>query len=346
MKLVRAEQPAHRVLPADQRLDADHARRWPGRRSAGTAARNCSLVDRLVQRGPHLQPLDHRRVQVAADSAARCPCRRSWPGRGPGRRGAAARWRSSASRLVATPTLAAPLTMWRAAEAVADLDRRAERGDDPGGHVLGAPRRPAVLDQHGELVAAHPGRRVRPRRSISAIRCADRDQQLVADGVPERVVDLLEVVEVDEEHAEGGVVALGGQGERVLQPVAEQHPVGQPGQAVVERLVGQVVLQPPPLGDVPDGQHQRRRRSGRRAGPGPRTRPAAAGRRRRPRSGRRRPGRRGRRGPCASSSDSAGWWVSAIEPASGVPAQVVRGRRRSRRTGSRTGCGRRRRRSG
>ena len=50
----------------------------------------------------------------------------------------------------------------------------------------------------------------------------------------ERVVDLLEAVEVHE-HDRGAVAAPLGGAERDLGPVAEHHPVGQVGQRVLER---------------------------------------------------------------------------------------------------------------
>ena len=43
--------------------------------------------------------------------------------------------------------------------------------------------------------------------------------------------------------------------QRVGQPVAEQLPVGQPGERVVERLVAQLLLERVPVGDVADGEH-------------------------------------------------------------------------------------------
>jgi hypothetical protein len=64
-EVLRTEQPADRVLPADQGLD-------PGQGTPGQVDDRLVLhhellgVDRLVQRGPHLQPFLHRHVQVAA----------------------------------------------------------------------------------------------------------------------------------------------------------------------------------------------------------------------------------------------------------------------------------------
>ncbi len=64
-------------------------------------------------------------------------------------------------------------------------------------------------------------------------------QQLVARGVAADVVDLLEAVEVAEQDRTAGTGA-----ERLLEPVGEQHPVGQPGEGVVQRLVAHRRQQP------------------------------------------------------------------------------------------------------
>ena len=55
------------------------------------------------------------------------------------------------------------------------------------------------------------------------------DQQRVADVVAERVVDGLEVVQVDQQHRD----RRGRRGQRGVDPLAEQVAVGQPGQRVV-----------------------------------------------------------------------------------------------------------------
>ena len=61
-------------------------------------------------------------------------------------------------------------------------------------------------------------------------------EQEVAALVPERVVHVLEAVEVDEHHGSLGLVALAGQ-QRLVDAVAKQRAVRQPGEAVVEGLV-------------------------------------------------------------------------------------------------------------
>jgi hypothetical protein len=59
--------------------------------------------------------------------------------------------------------------------------------------------------------------------------------------VAELVVDRLEVVQVDEEQGQGRT-GLGAAAQRVAHPFAEQGPVGQAGEPVVERLVLQVAV--------------------------------------------------------------------------------------------------------
>ena len=80
-----------------------------------------------------------------------------------------------------------------------------------------------VLDQQRELVATEAGDGVAGpdhRREPGG----DRDQQLVAAGVAEAVVDQLEVVEVHEEHADRSAVAVAA-AERVTDSVEEQRAV-------------------------------------------------------------------------------------------------------------------------
>jgi hypothetical protein len=67
--------------------------------------------------------------------------------------------------------------------------------------------------------------------------------------VPERVVDLLEVVEVHEQQGDRpGRPAVAGEGP--LEVVAEQDPVRQPGQRVVQRVVDQLRLEALAVGDL------------------------------------------------------------------------------------------------
>ena len=70
----------------------------------------------------------------------------------------------------------------------------------------------------------------------------------------EAVVDLLEPVEVQEEH--GDVLGAGPLLQRLGDALAEQRPVGQLGERVVVRLVHQLFLQFLALADVAGVEHQ------------------------------------------------------------------------------------------
>ena len=82
----------------------------------------------------------------------------------------------------------------------------------------------------------------------------DLEQHPVADGVAEAVVDGLEVVEVDEQHGHPGAFAQV-PGDRVAHALVEQGPVGQVRDRVVERLVGELLLEGLALADVAAVEH-------------------------------------------------------------------------------------------
>ena len=65
---------------------------------------------------------------------------------------------------------------------------------------------------------------------------AERRQQLVADRMAERVVDDLEAVEVEEQHAPALPSPARAARARCCEPVVEQRAVGQAGQRVVGRV--------------------------------------------------------------------------------------------------------------
>ena len=105
-----------------------------------------------------------------------------------------------------------------------------------------------LLEQERELVAAEPGEGVaRADRRGEAPR--DLLEQLVAGVVAERVVHLLEAVEVDEQHGER-LAGARRAGQRLVEPVAEERTVGEAREPVVEGLVRELVLEPDALGDV------------------------------------------------------------------------------------------------
>ncbi len=136
-----------------------------------------------------------------------------------------------------------------------ELERQREAVDDARGVLGDLVDRGLVLQQDRELVAAEPSHGVAGSyRAEQAL--TDRGQQLVADRVAEAVVDGLEAVEVEDDHADRAAVA-GLPGKSVLEPVGEQRPVGELGQRVMERAVPKLALETVAFGDVLDrGEHR------------------------------------------------------------------------------------------
>ena len=123
-----------------------------------------------------------------------------------------------------------------------DLERLAQDVE----HAFGDQFRPGVeagaFHEHHELVAAEPTdgiavaqHRGQPHR--------DRLEQLVAGTVPERVVDVLEPVEVDEQRG-GRHVVPSAPGQHRVHAVEDEDAVGETGQGVVQRLMPDAFQQP------------------------------------------------------------------------------------------------------
>ena len=120
----------------------------------------------------------------------------------------------------------------------ADLDRPVQSGPDAlhgreCGRSVGE-----VLAEHHELVAAEAADRV---GVAHAARQAPGDlaQHLIAHLMAERVVDQLVVIDVHEHHSDRAATSRGRR-DRLLGPRGEQRPVRQPGQRIVEALVGEL----------------------------------------------------------------------------------------------------------
>src|SRR5437868_2235952 len=92
-------------------------------------------------------------------------------------------------------------------------------------------------EQQGEFVASQTGNGVNLAHGVAKSR-AQLSEKLVAGVVPERVVDPLELVEIEEDDGEPRARPLRG-GERLLRPLLEQGAVRQVGQGIVE---GQIWL--------------------------------------------------------------------------------------------------------
>ena len=123
-------------------------------------------------------------------------------------------------------------------------DRLVEGLDDAVGDRL--QRRDLGFDDDSELVTTQTGDGV-PVAHAGHDALTGRPEQIIAGSVPQGVVDQLEIVEVDHEHPQRrppGVVPTVG----APQAVGEQGAVGQPGQRIPQRLVGDGGEQPPVLG--------------------------------------------------------------------------------------------------
>ena len=102
-----------------------------------------------------------------------------------------------------------------------------------------------VMDQEHELVAAEARDRV-ARAQRGAQPAADLFEQSVAEAVPPAVVDPLEAIEIQEEDGErtaAVTTSATSAHQRHRQPIAEQHPIGQSGQRIVERRGRQALLE-------------------------------------------------------------------------------------------------------
>ena len=124
-------------------------------------------------------------------------------------------------------------------------------------HLRHVARIRQVLEQHRELVAAET-------RHGVALAHAGRQppgghpQRAVADVMPQRVVDDLETVEIEEQHRQRPVGPARPR-ERVLQALQEQCAVRQPREHVVVRHELQLLARLAALGDVADDGHEHRR---------------------------------------------------------------------------------------
>ena len=225
--MARAEQAALRMLPAHQRLDAPHgAGSDVGLRLV--VQHQLAGLQRAVQLADERQPLAAVPVALGqVDLVAG-----AHPLRLVHRDVGALEQAERGARVVGED---------RDADAgvdvdpdAADLERLLQRRAQP---QTGRARRRLVAraQDDRELVAAEPGERVLRTQQRAQTR-ADLAQHLVARVVAERVVELLEAVEVDEQQREL-LVVLVARGHRRVEPIHEVAAVAEPGQVVGLRLV-------------------------------------------------------------------------------------------------------------
>src|SRR2546427_1229214 len=100
-----------------------------------------------------------------------------------------------------------------------------------------------IREQHAELVRAEACNRVSHAQGTSQPRF-DLTKQLVPVSMSERVVDLLEAVEIDDEDTDA-IAAPSCSEQRLPAPVEIQRAIGQPGQAVMQREILRLGRVPP-----------------------------------------------------------------------------------------------------
>ena len=230
MKLVRAEQPQLGVAPADQRLHAEQgavARATPAAGSPGRTRRRSSAAgiaadsayrvsSRSLRSGSNSahRPLPDDFAQCRVMSAARISSAGVVPATG------RSRCRCSRTRSVRARRCARALAI-AASAASATLSTSSVQ----------------VVSSTRMTNSSPPSRATRCSPTAWREPLRDRDQQLVADLVAERVVDHLEPVQVDEADAEPAVPVAGVGRTAGAEPLGEQGAVGQVGQRVVGGLV-------------------------------------------------------------------------------------------------------------
>ena len=85
-----------------------------------------------------------------------------------------------------------------------------------------------------------------------------RDQQTIAQRVSVRVVVRVELVDVAEQQRDRSTAVRWEGGERTIDDIEQEPPVGQAGEGVMRGLVGQARLAPLPFGDVDElAEHPR-----------------------------------------------------------------------------------------
>ena len=104
--------------------------------------------------------------------------------------------------------------------------------------------------QHREFIAAEPRHRVGGAQRVAQARRHFLQHQITGV-MPERVVDLLETVEIDQQDREALVIAMRSQ-DRLLQSIEEQRAVREVGERVVIREVGDALA-----GQVAFAPHRR-----------------------------------------------------------------------------------------
>ena len=135
--------------------------------------------------------------------------------------------------------------------AVVQFERLLERGDQLHGDALGLAGVGQFLEHDREFVATDAGHGI-AIADVVAQAAAGRLEHAVAGGMAHRIVDVLEAIEIEEQHGDlASAAARADHG--MAEPLGKQGAVGQAGQGVVVGQVAQLLLGALALGDI--GQH-------------------------------------------------------------------------------------------
>ena len=132
-----------------------------------------------------------------------------------------------------------------------EQDRVLQRGRDPGRSTSRAVAASGVSSRSSANSSPPSRAAVSPARMHAVQAPGDLHEHLVAGHVAERVVDVLEVVEIEQQDGARPAVPLAAR-LGVGDAVREKRAVGQVRQRVVERLVGELLLERLALLDVAD----------------------------------------------------------------------------------------------
>ena len=205
-ELTGRDEPLGRVLPAQQRLDALDPLAVQGVLGLVVEEELVGALERPAEVAEHREPPGRRSRAGRARRRRRRPC-------APSPRTSRCRRSAAVPRCRCRATARARSRCWPRRRA---RHRRPRRGG--AATRAAARRRPGLADavhrgeQDGELVAAEPGDGV-PLPQHRPEPRADLAEQLVAVAVAQSVVDLLEPVQVDQEHGDLALGA-GGRGQR------------------------------------------------------------------------------------------------------------------------------------
>ena len=131
---------------------------------------------------------------------------------------------------------------------IVDLVTLAQVIDDPASEAGRLVGRADVLLKDHEFIAAEPRHEIlRPQHRTQPI--GDRAQQLVAAGMAQGIIDLLELIEVDKQQCRR-LLGIVRDRQQTFDFVAEVDPVRKPGQFVEPRQMRNPGFRVAPFGDV------------------------------------------------------------------------------------------------